>query len=460
MPAYVLFLIANAMLFVRPGELVPALGNLQLYLLAITGAMVFAIQDMYNQLRLRTMLQQPVNLCILGVTLAVLVSRVTTGKLIGADTAFIGMVKILVYYLLLVSVINTPERLRTFLMSTAICSTLMIAWSVKDYHDFLDEWVGRPDLLETIYSENGKDPSERTLMRHIPDRTGTLTEYGEEVFFFRLCGLGIFHDPNDLSLLIVATSVISLFFLTDPRLDHRRVLWVIPLIVMAVAMHYTYSRGGLLAAGVGLFAWLAVRYGKKTAIAIGLLGALAVPVALGRAGNIDVSEGTGQQRVRLWSDGLMAIRNGRILFGTGEGTYYEIAGHVAHNSYVHSFVELGFVGGTLFFGCFFMPAYTFFLMKKFGFQITHPELRRLFPYVAAVLAEWSMGMCSLSRCYTPSTYMVAGLCASFVNLVGFYRPSPRPLIVLNANVAKAWATCSAGLLFGAYVFVRLFARWG
>ncbi|WP_437202469.1 O-antigen ligase family protein [Planctomicrobium sp. SH664] len=457
MVAYLLFLCANAMLFIRPAELLPALGNIQLYLGCILGAILFSIHDLHNQLRWRTLVQQPVNLCVLGVTFAIVTSRIATGHTEDLDTSVFSMIKVALYYLLLVSVIKTPLRLRYFLMSTAICSTLMIAYSVVDYRAFDAEWRGRPDMVQEIEKDKARAVEDRQL-RHIPDRDGE-DIYGNEIWFFRICGLGIFHDPNDLSLLIVATAFISVYFLSDRRLVGLRYLWLIPIGIMGVAMYYTYSRGGLLAFGVGAMAWLACRFSTKVSIALGCLCAMAVPVALGRAGNMNLSSGTGQQRIQLWSDGLAAIRNSRILFGIGEGTYYEVAGHVAHNSYVHAFVELGFFGGTLFFGCFFLPAYTFFLMKRYDFRIEDPELRRLFPYVAAILAEWGMGMCSLSRCYVPPTYMVAGLGAAFINLVGYYRTTPRPLIILNRNTIRPWLTCSAALLGGAYVFVRVFARW-
>ncbi|WP_437224679.1 O-antigen ligase family protein [Planctomicrobium sp. SH661] len=458
MLGYYLFLLANALLFVRPQEVFPSLGNLQLYLPCILGAFLFSLQDLHNQVRWKTMMQQPVNLCVLGVTLAILMSRLATGNFFHLDVSLIGMLKVVVYYLVLVSVLTTPLRLRYFLMSTAICSTLMIAYSVVDYRAFRDYWTDNPEFYEVLERERGLDPSERTTLRHIPDRNG-VNVYGDEIWFFRLCGLGVFHDPNDISLLIVATCIISVYFLTDPTLSILRVLWLIPLAIMSVAMYYTYSRGGLLALGVGMMAWLCCKYGTKVAIAIGIMGAMTVPVMLGRAGKIDISEGTGQQRVQLWADGLAAIRSTRFFFGIGEGVYPDVAGHVAHNSFVHAFVELGFFGGTLFFGCFFLPAFTFFLMKRYRFQIEDPELRRMFPYIAAILAEWCMGMCSLSRCYVPPTYMVCGTAAAFINLVGFYRTNPRPLLRLTPRVIKPWVTCSACLLAGAYVFVRIFARW-
>ncbi len=446
------------MLFIRPGELMPALGDIQIYLAFICGAMLFSIYDLHNQVKWKTMLQQPVNLCVIGVTSMVLISRVSTGNLSGTGDSMTMMIKVLMYFLMLVAVVNTPLRLRYFLMTTAICSTLMIAMSVKDYHNFCNTWLGNPELEQVMEVERLLPTHERKILRHIPDRDG-VDKYGNEIWFFRLCGLGIFHDPNDLSLLIVITSIISVYFLTDPKLSVVRLLWLIPLVIMANAMHLTYSRGGLLAGGMATMAWLVTRYGKKVAVPIGLLGAAAVPVLLGRAGNINVSSGTGQQRIQIWSDGLMAIRNSRLIFGIGQGQYTEISTHVAHNSYVHAFVELGFVGGTLFFGCFFLPAFTFYLMKRHNFQIEDPELRRLFPYIPAMLAGWCMGMCSLSRCYVPPTYMVAGICAVYINLVGFYRNNPRPLLVMNYKVFKPWVTCSAALLMGAYVFVRVFARW-
>lgn len=458
MVAYILFLLANALLFVRPQEIMPALGDLQLYLACICGALLFSVHDLHNQLRWRTLLQQPVNLCVFGLVLCVVISRASTGRLSGVEGALINMLKVLMYYLVLVSVLTTPQRLRYFLMTTGICATIMIAYSVMDYRSFTAEWLNKPELYEVIELEKNMSPTERKILRHIPDRDG-VDVYGNEVWFFRLCGLGIFHDPNDVSLVIMATCIISLYFLTDPKQVGVRYLWLIPLAIMAVAMHYTHSRGGLLSIGVGVLAWLCAQYGGKVAMAIGALGILAVPVALGRAGNIELSGGTGQQRIRLWSDGLQAIQNGRFLFGIGQGQYYELTGYEAHNSFVHAFVEMGFLGGTLFFGCFFLPALTFFMIKRQNFHIDNPELRRMYPFMTALLAGWCMGMCSLSRCYVAPTYMICGACAAFINQVGFYRVEPRPLLVLNNGTIQRWVACSACLLAGAYGFVRVFASW-
>ena len=65
--------------------------------------------------------------------------------------------------------------------------------------------------------------------------------------------------------------------------------------------------------------------------------------------SISADEGTGQARIQLWSDGLMFFQQSP-LFGIGMENYRQFSRHVAHNSFIHCFAELGLLGGTLFLG--------------------------------------------------------------------------------------------------------------
>ncbi|MFG0332301.1 MAG: O-antigen ligase domain-containing protein, partial [Maioricimonas sp. JB049] len=109
---------------------------------------------------------------------------------------------------------------------------------------------------------------------------------------------------------------------------------------------------------------------------------------------------------------------------------------------------------------FFLPAYAIYRIKRDGIEIEHPELRRMLPYIAAILAAWCVGMGSLSRCYVTPTYMICGVCAVYLNLVGYYRARVRPVLRLNWFVSQRLFVASAGLLAGCFLFVRVFARWG
>lgn len=456
--AYLLFLLANAALYIRPAELIPALGDVQVYLYLIVGALLVGIRQLHNQVQFRTVIQQPINLCVIGVTLTTATSHLSVGYIGGAVTSFSAMAKVCVYYLLLVGLVNSTERLRSFLLTSVLCSTFMVAYSIVDYHEFVEDWSGRPDLWEVKNRERDLLPGEKGLLRHVPEGDEFNAE-GEIEWYFRMCGLGIFHDPNDMAQLIVMTGILCLLFMTDPKSTGVRYLWVPALGICLYGLHLTHSRGGLLASGVALLAWLSTRYGGKVAMSIGALGAMALPVALGRQGNIDISGGTGQQRIQLWSDGLNQLQTGKFFFGIGEGRYPEVAGLVAHNSYVHAYVELGFIGGTFFLGCFFIPAYAIWRMMRDPHLIENDELRRMMPYLAGMGAGWCMSMVSLSRCYMPTTYMICGTMAVFLNLVGFYRRYPQPFMEMDHWLVQKLSFASVGVLGAFMVFVRMFARF-
>lgn len=456
--AYLLFLLANAALYIRPAELIPALGDVQIYLFLILASLVVGIRALHNQVSLKTLVQQPINLCVIGVTIATATSHLSVGYLGGAMKSFTMMSKVCIYYLMLVAMLNTPQKLRMFLLSSAICSVFMVGYSCLDYHKFVDEFSGRPDLWELKNKERDLQPGEKGLLRHVPEGEDVDAE-GDIIWYFRMCGLGIFHDPNDMAQLIVMTAILCLYFMTDPKLTGIRYLWLPALGVCVYGLLLTHSRGGILASGVALLVWLATRYGGRVAMSIGALGALAVPVALGRQGNINISGGTGQQRIQLWVDGLNQLQTSKLFFGIGEGQYPEVAGLVAHNSYVHAFVELGLFGGIFFIGCFFIPGYAIWRITREPWLLENPELKRMMPYLAGMGAGWCMSMVSLSRCYMPTTYMVCGTMAAFLNLAGFYRRHPRPFLPLDHKLFQKVSFAGVGVLAAFMVFVRIFARY-
>src|SRR5205823_6438034 len=68
-------------------------------------------------------------------------------------------------------------------------------------------------------------------------------------------------------------------------------------------------------------------------------------------------------RIELWSDGLTEMKTSPV-FGIGFNSYSDHVGQVAHNSFVHTFVELGIVGGALFLGTFWFAAISFWKIRK------------------------------------------------------------------------------------------------
>src|SRR5262249_54286393 len=144
----------------------------------------------------------------------------------------------------------------------------------------------------------------------------------------RLRSTGVYHDPNDLSMVLVLGILLVLSHLAD-----RRLRMLLPLILgataaFAYALVLTKSRGRLLALMAGVLTLLQARYGLKRAalLATGVLPALLL-LFRGRQTDIGSALGsdTGQARVQLWSEGLALFRQSP-LFGIGQGEYSEQVG--------------------------------------------------------------------------------------------------------------------------------------
>ncbi len=433
---FALFLAANATIYVRPWEILPQLSGVPIYLGMIVTAAALSYRQIQLHLRWNSLLAQPITLCVLGMFAAVVVSHLANGYLGGAVAGASMMFKTVFYYLVLVATVTTPSRFRIFVVSLAACGTISIAIALADYH----HWINIASLT------------------HIKERIG-YSVTGEDIFLIRLCGLGMFSDPNDLSLLIITTGLLSLSQLLDKSLGVLRVLWLIPFPILLQALLDTHSRGGLIAAGAAGMAFLAMRYGKTFALTALCLGVLAAPLALGRMAKMDVTDGTGQQRIRLWSEGFTAIQSPKILFGIGEGMYEGLADYVAHNSYVHAFVELGVIGGSFFVGCYFFAAFALYRLKVENAVVHEPELKRFQPYLAGVIAAWCAGMLSLSRCYPPPTYTIIGMAAAYLNITGVYLFPSRPVLWLDRPLFRRWAAGSGLVFLAMLAATRLLARF-
>src|SRR5205085_6976097 len=152
------------------------------------------------------------------------------------------------------------------------------------------------------------------------------------------------------------------------------------------------------------------RFGWRAALLAGLFAApCALLLLAGRMTDLSTSEGTGQERIQAWADGMMLMREAP-LFGVGKDVYLERLGIVAHNSYLQCFVELGVFGGMLFLGaCYLAVAQLFRMGDRRRHAPADPEVARLYPAVFGVVACYAVGMMSLTLSYILPTYTVLAL---------------------------------------------------
>lgn len=430
--AFALFCLTTAAMILRPGEMVTALAPIPFYEILILSTLALAHQGVLQHFQLDSLKRQPVALCLVGVFIAIPISHITHFYLGGTIESTIEFTKSAMLFVLLVVVVDRWSRFERLAQVVALCASFVVFLCVIDF-------LGVVDF---------------PFIKHVEENYGQRAD-GYSNRISRMNGTGIFSDPNDISLLIVGAAMMCASFLMDKSRSAVRFAWIIPIVVLFTGLACTRSRGGMLATCAAIGIMLMFRYGKKVAICLGGLGVCALPVVAGRQANIDLSDGTGHDRILLWREGLSALRSKDLFFGTGHGTYEDIAGLVAHNSYIHAFVELGLFGGTFFFGMFFFSALALFRLNTPEWQIQNPKQAHFLPYMAAIGAGYAVGLLSLSRCYTVSTLLIIAMGTAFLNLAGWNIHPRRPVLVWDKPHITQLLGASVCMFIACNVFVRL-----
>jgi len=385
----------NGVLIIRPEELFPLLDGLRLYYILIVCALLYYAPAIAQEFRGNHLARCPLLILVVGLLTSVVLSQVTNFQFGKAFLEGQEFVKVVAYYLLLTVALTSTAALRTFLNGLVAFIVVQTALALLQYHEFIDIDALRP------FQQWELDPD------------------GELSIFDRLCGSGIYHDPNDLCLLLTAGMLICL----DRAFRHGgsvRLLWAGLLGCFVYALTLTHSRGGLLAVVAGLTGYFAGKYGaKRTILLLLVLAPLGLAVFAGRQTRFDLNDGndTSQHRVRIWSDGFELIPS-HPLFGIGAGQYAEQCGLVAHNSFVHAYVELGLLGGGVFLAAFLLAAGAVWTARPCPSLPPEDadELARLRPVIFGLLVSYMVGMFSLSRNYIPPTYLNLALATVYVRL--------------------------------------------
>ena len=450
---FFLFILANALLFIRPSELIAELATVEIYRWFILACLAVSLPVVLQQTSLRFAGVPPIVLCVALLLPAVFVSGLFHGnfELILDTVTEFG--KIMIYFLLLISLVTDTARLRQFLHWISLFSAAVTLVAVMRYH--ADVALAAPlpkanpgtkDVLHGTY----------VIDKVRDDQTGAMTDVQ------RMCGTGIFNDPNDFALVLVAAIPMCLCWLTDPTKKAMRPLWLILLLLFGYALMLTHSRGGFFALVAGLLTLFHLQFGGKKTLLLGLFFfPLLFLVFAGRMTSFSTEEGTGQTRIQLWSEGLSIFLHSP-LFGIGMENYRQFSSHVAHQSFIHCYTELGLIGGTLFLGAFYFAIKGMYDLRRYSQEASaaheiDPELRRLYPFLMAMLVAYTIGICFLSRSYIVPTYMVLGLAVVYLRLHSTQVGAPLP--TWNFLVWSRLAGVSCCFLIASYTFARVFVRW-
>lgn len=431
---FVLFLLLNLILLIRPTEYFPELHDLPVYETAIVACLVFSIPSILSFLAYRSLLKNPMNCCVLVLFGSVVLSHLLQLNLSNARDSAIAFGKVLVYYFVLLASVDNLKRYRCFLAWLVCLIAVLAILALLQYHEWVD--------LSCLKSYQHLNVDEET---------------GAELLVVRLRSNGYFNDPNDFSLLLSTGMVLSLFWLYETSNRLHQLFLLLFVSVMGYAFVLTQSRGGLLALLASLLILFRNKYGLKKSLALVAVVALPVLVFSERQANLDLvnSNDTGHERIKLWQEGFELFRESPV-FGIGHGEYAERVLLVAHNSFIHCFAELGLLGGACFVGMFYCAIVPLVHLSRAG-NDGMASRARLRHCLLAIVVAYGVGLFSLSRAYVPPTYLIFGLAASFLAL----DPETRLLAAGNritTHLLTRIAASSMVILFAIYLFIKVFAH--
>ena len=200
---------------------------------------------------------------------------------------------------------------------------------------------GEPDGRECETAESCRGPDAEPGREYRCEHVGMFGTYSVEE---RVRYRGDLKDPNEVALTICAGGMALLIGFALRKRGLGRTLAIGGVVVVVIAVAQTQSRGGLVAAMLVPGVYLVRRYG------IGILVpciAIALPIMMlgGRSG--EAADTSTQMRYEAWAAGIGMWHHSPI-FGVGAREFTQHHYLTAHNSFVLTLAEMGFIGMFLF----------------------------------------------------------------------------------------------------------------
>jgi hypothetical protein len=429
-----LFVLLSFVLLVRPEELFGDFAGGRLYLVVMCLCIPAAMGRIID--RLARLKQDPVSCCVLAFYLFTVASCVIPLGVTAAKDVAIEFGKVVIAYFVGLAALSTPRAFLNYLVVLPLLIAGIAGIGLLSFHGYAFE-EAVPQVIQNDYDADG-----------------------EPISYPRLSSSGVFNDPNDLCLVLAVGLALCGYHL----IERASTLAIMMSLVLApyfiYALMLTQSRGGLLAVSIMIISLLMSRFGAKRAVPLATIAVLGLIVlAGGRQSSISPGSGTAQSRIQHWSDGLMLLPSSPLL-GIGYRQYEEECGQVAHNSYVHAFVETGLLGGIAFAGVFFVALLGLTRTPRIEDAETsteEEEANHSRPFVIAAIAGYCMGMYSLSRNYVIPTYLMAAMGNACLWIS--HPPFERTWFAMDGAMFRRIVLVGAGVLLFHKFFVKLLVRY-
>jgi len=441
--SFALFIVYLLMVFVRPAEHFVELREVPFMeiasILALVGAALAILMGSRPPLRAGqvSLLLSIVVWMLFTVVVTPASSSENFDKVLGfvksATTAF----------LLVILNVTTVRRVRAVAFVLTIPAIFLAVRTASDYQTHLEEVSRntRGDLetegADTTWDSN--EPSGEAAPKFAPDDE------------FRVMNKGLFGDPNDLALTLIAILPFTIA-LRRRASPVRNVLLVwLPVAVIIYGIYVTRSRGGVLALACVLGLLVRHRLGNSLSLAtagIAVVGLMGAGFVGSRSMSMDQSA---EGRVEMWSAGLQNLK-GSPVWGIGFSNFDGVNVKAAHSAYVQCFAELGIVGYILWLALMMVTLDDLRQIHATA-QAEDADLKLWGRAVQVSLIGFLIGAIFLSRAYDVQLFILLGLGTAIGDVArrrGYLKGS-RSLLVWIYSVGGV----AVGSIIGYWLYMRL-----
>jgi O-Antigen ligase len=440
--SFALFVVYLLVVFVRPSEQFADLREWPIFevasILALVGAALAVLMGSRPALRA---VQLPL-IAALVIWMAFTVGLSPLRSVEGFEKV-LGFVKgpVTAFMLVLLNV-TTVRRVRAIAFFLTIPAVFLSVKTISDYKRIAAE-VARSASgdFQTPGADAEWDSSE-------PEQARYHFDPGQE---FRVMNSGLFGDPNDLALTLIA---ILPFTIIQRRSGAylRNVLFVwLPVAVILYGIYATKSRGGVLAlaAVIGLL----VRHRLGNTLSVATTGVMVVLLlGAGFVGSRSMSiDRSASGRIEMWSAGLISFKQSPV-WGIGFSNFDAVNEKAAHSSYVECFAELGIVGYVLWLAL--------LLLTLDDLRLIHAstneeaaELRKWARAIQVSLIGFLVGSIFLSRAYDVQMFILIALGTAIAELA-----RRRGHLARNHRGVLVWTYIVSGTAVGTIIGYWLYMR--
>ena len=399
--SFALFVVYLLLTFVRPSEHFAELSDYHLIEVASIAALVGSALAILQGSRppLRTAQLPLIFALVLWMAVSVALSPMRS---VETFEKVLGFAKSsLTAYLLVILNVTSVRRVRAIALFLTIPAVFLAVRTIDDYksHAAAVAQAARGDLdaagAGSEWDQPEPNPEAEPKPQFSPDQD------------FRVMNKGLFGDPNDLALTLIAILPFTLAMRRRGALVRNLVLVWLPVAVILYGIYVTRSRGGVLA--LACVIGLLVRHRLGNSLSVATTGVMVFALlGAGFVGSRSMSiDQSASGRIEMWSAGLQNLKQSPV-WGVGFSNFDLINDKAAHSAYVQCFGELGMVGYLLWLGLVMLTLDDLRLIHASATE-EDADLKRWCRAIQVSLIGFLVGSIFLSRAYDVQLFILLGL---------------------------------------------------